>query len=125
MRRSRPIAGWKACAVLGAITFASHSAGAQESPRFHYCMLAKHPYGEPVFYSAVFRAADDVMVQGIESAFDSYVAARLDPDAMSGALCFGPFETYQEAADRENDAISNSRRNGKGVVVTRWAYRGD
>ena len=125
MKRFPPIAGWKTCVVLGAVAFASHGAAAQETSRFHYCMLAKHPYGEPVFYSAVFRAADDVMVQGIESAFDSYVAARLDPDAMSGALCFGPFDKYQDAADSENDAMAGSRRSGKTVVVTHWSYRGD
>ena len=125
MKRFGPIPAWKTCIVLGAIAFPSHSGAAQDSPRFHYCMLAKHPYGEPVFYSAVFRAADGTTLESMEVSFDSYVAARLDPDAMSGALCFGPFETYQEAADRENDAIGNSRRNGKGVVVTRWAYRED
>lgn len=113
-------------AALGALLLATPAAApAQGSTAWFYCSLAKSPYGDPTFYSAIFRADRGIYGRALENSFNSYVSARHDPDAISGAICFGPYDDYQEAADRENDSIANDRRRDIRTVVTRWEYRGN
>lgn len=111
--------------ALSLATVHTSAAMAQSAMVYRHCVLSKSPYGNPSFYSSVFRVPADTITNGIENDFASYVAARHDPDAMSGAICFGPFETFQEADNNRNEIMARDRRNGKAIVSTRWAYRGD
>lgn len=88
----------------------------------HY-VLNKAPYGNPSFYSAVFRVRTNVIREGLENDFAEFVTAHFDADPSSGALCLGPFDTYQQAANSPNDIMARDRRFNKYIVITRWAYR--
>ena|SRR5690348_13437631 len=101
------------------------SAPAADQTVYYYCYSSKPPYGAAVYFSEVFPASLSVYHVGISNAFDSFVAARIDPDAQSGASCMGPFDDHQEAENKLNDHIGERRRAGKDVVLTRWSYRGD
>lgn len=114
-----------AVVALSLATFQMSDATAQSAMVYRHCVLSKSPYGNPSFYSAVFRVRTDTITNGIENDFASYVAARHDPDAISGAICFGPFETYQEADNSRNEIMARDRRNGKNIVSTLWAHRGN
>lgn len=96
---------------------------AQEPMVYRHCVLNKAPYGDPSFHSAVFRVRANVIREGLENDFAGFVAAHFDADASSGALCFGPFDTYQQAANNQNDIMARDRRFNKYIVITRWAYR--
>jgi len=126
--RVRPRSRGKWAAVvagaLGTLVLAA-PAPAQGDTAWFYCSLAKSPYGNPTFYSSIFRADRGIYGRALENSFNRYVSARHDPDAISGSICFGPFDDYQDAADQENDSIASDRRGDRGVVLTRWEYRGN
>lgn len=119
---------WSVISAAAALLLCAPPPHAQDRTQLGWfqCSLPKSPYGDPVFYSSVFPAdrgmGRDV---GYENAFSSYVAARYDPNAISGAVCFGPYDDYQEAANTQNDQIAGNRRDGKRVVITKWVYRGE
>ncbi|MBC6981316.1 hypothetical protein [Caulobacter sp. 17J80-11] len=92
---------------------------------YHYCYVAKEPYGEVVYFSESFGVPADTYAVGIENAFNSFVTGRYDSDVISGAQCMGPYETQGEAAEQLNDHMGERRRAGKNVVMTWWRYRGD
>lgn len=105
------------------IFFISSVSFAKEPMVYRHCVLNKAPYGNPSFHSAVFRVRADVIREGLENDFAAFVAARFDPDASSGTLCFGPFDTYAQAANSQNDIMARDRRFSKLIVVTRWVHR--
>ena len=78
-----------------------------------------------MYFSDVFAASAGVYHVGISNAFDGFVAARIDPEAQSGASCMGPYDDHQEAENQLNDHIAERRRAGKNVVLTDWSYHGD
>lgn len=88
-----------------------------------FCSVAKPPYGEVKYYSAIFAADSTTYAPAMQNPFVAHVAARYDPDTMSGAICFGPYQSYREAADTQNEFVANDRRNGNRVIFTRWTYR--
>jgi len=95
---------------------------AQTNQAYFYCQLAKKPYGDPSFYSSVFRAERGIYPPAMQNAFDGHISARHDPDAMSGTICFGPFESYREAMEDKEDSMARSQRAGRHVIVTGWGY---
>lgn len=108
--------------TLALLTSPIPGRAADEPSMWVYC-LSMH--GDAVYFSGIFSVSMHTYGVGIENSFNSYVAARHDPGASSGALCMTGFDSYQEAADDMNDDIAVRRRSGKQVVVTRWSYRGD
>lgn len=90
---------------------------------WRYCQLATRPYGDPVYFSEAFPVAEGTDAVGLQNSFNSFVTARYDPHALTGAICFGPYETATQAADALNDQIGDQRRAGKSVVLTRWRSR--
>ncbi|MNS09082.1 hypothetical protein D3C72_405530 [compost metagenome] len=93
-------------------------------PGWRYCSSA--PAGKPVaYFSRVFASDTSVYHVGVANSFNGHVAARHDPEIVSGAICAGLFDTAQQAEDDLNEQASRWRRNGRDVIFTRWIYRGD
>jgi hypothetical protein len=92
---------------------------------FHYCYVGKPPYSNVLYFSEAFGVPRDTYETGIRNAFHGYIAARHDPEASAGGQCMGPYETRNQAENALNEHIAEARRDGKGVVLTWWRYRGD
>lgn len=101
------------------------SANADEPRHYRWCMIAKAPYGDTVFFSEVFSVRAGTYAVGIQNSFSSYVTARHDEEVMSGARCMGPYTDRTQAEGELNDEIGDRKRHGKQVVLTLWRYRGN
>jgi hypothetical protein len=118
--RAAPIVLGLVVMLLVAIT--ASAAFAQNGTVYRFCKLAKSPYGNPVYYSAVFEVDYDISANGVENDFNAFVSAQYDPDAISGSICFGPYDSYRDADNYQNELIAKDRRDGDDVVLTRWYY---
>jgi hypothetical protein len=112
-------------AVIAGTTIATAAQAEDGRSDWRYCQLAIQPYGKTVYFSEVFVVEDGTYGRGIENAFNSFVTARHDPDAISGAICLGPYESRSDAENALNDGIGRVRRMGNRVVFTQWRYHGD
>lgn len=112
------------------IILLSFSVAQAEQPQYSYGYCSTN-YGESTdlkyVVSSVFKIRKDVYVYhiSVENSFRSYI------DAEFGTLSDSPncsirYDSYQEAADKRNDEISNLRSHyGWPVHIIRWAYFGD
>ena len=112
-------------ATAGAIAERSNLIKAQYGEVvYHYCYIAKRPYGDTVYFSEAFGVPQGTYAVGIQNDFNSFVTGRFDADVISGAQCMGPYPTMQEARNELNDHLGDRRRAGKTVVTTWWTWRG-
>lgn len=95
---------------------------------YGYCSTS---YGESTnlkyVVSSVFKISKDIYVYNIsvENSFRSYVDAEFSTLSDS-PNCSIRYDSYQEAADKRNDEISNLRNKYNWTTYTvRWAYYGD
>lgn len=101
---------------------ATPTTAASQNVDYRYCLLSTPPYGDTVYFSAVFAVEGGTYAVGIQNRFNAFVAARHDPRTFSGSICLGPYSTRGEAEEARNTEIGSRRRSGKDVVVTRWTY---
>lgn len=92
---------------------------------FRYCQFNRQVETNTAYFSAVFSTPADTYGVGVVNAFNSFVTGRYDGDAISGANCLGPYDSYQEAANEMNDDMGYFRSRNIRVVLTGWRYRGD
>jgi len=114
-------------AALLAIGGASAPAWAEYGETVYYfCHVSQDTDdGYVYYYSATMGVDKDVYSVGIQNSFNSFVTAHYDPHVISGAICLGPYESWQDAEDKRNDDIGDTRRRDWDVVLTRWTYHGD
>lgn len=99
---------------------------ANNDVRYGYCSTRYGESTDPQYVvSSVFRIKNGIYHVGVENSFRSYVNAEF------GTLSDSPncsilYASYQEAADKRNDEISQIRNrfNWKAHTV-RWSYHGD
>ncbi|AXY57937.1 hypothetical protein CDG60_16035 [Acinetobacter chinensis] len=99
---------------------------ANDDVRYGYCSTS---YGESTnphyVVSSVFRIKNGIYHVGVQNSFRSYVNAEF------GTLSDSPncsilYASYQEAADKRNDEISQIRNRFEFPVHTvHWSYYGD
>lgn len=92
-----------------------------QEPDYRYCYSVSASDSSVVYFSQSFAVEGGTYAVGLENSFNSFVSARFDPRAISGASCMGPYDSGSEASDERNDHIASVRREGKSAVLTHWA----
>lgn len=111
---------------LLAVAFVGFAAPAVETRNddYRFCKASEPNYGRYHLYSTVFRVPDGTYHVGIQNSFYSFATAY-DGRAFGTPVCFGPYDTWQEAEDQKNAYIAQNRRDGHGVSLAQWAYYGN
>ncbi|HEV2081826.1 MAG TPA: hypothetical protein VGR32_05150 [Brevundimonas sp.] len=110
-----------AAAIAG---LASPAADAR-SEDYRFCKASEPDYGRYHLYSTVFAVPDGTYHVGIQNSFYSFANAYDGREFGTSVICFGPYDTWQEAEDQKNAYIAQNRRDGHEVSLAQWAYYGD
>lgn len=95
------------------------------SDEYRFCKASEPNYGRYHLYSTVFAVPDGTYHVAIQNSFYSFATAYDGRDFGASVICFGPYDTWQEAEDQKNAYIAQNRRDGHDVSLARWAYYGD
>ena len=111
--------------LVAAVSVLSTHGADVRSDDYRFCKASEPNYGRYHLYSTVFSVEDGTYHVGIQNSFYSFANAYDGREFGASVICFGPYDTWQEAEDQKNAYLTQNRRDGHDVSLARWAYSGD
>lgn len=97
---------------------------AAQNVSYGYCMASEPDYGRYHLFSTVFTVRSGTYHVGVQNSFHSFAEAY-DGRDYGSVTCGVSYSSWQEAEDDKNEWMARHRRDGDGVSLAQWSYRGD